>query len=361
MSRRKFVREIKAKEVKNINPSDIIYLAMKDGSLILIADDDEEEIEYEVLKLNISNKRRQRYYNKNVSINQDSSIYSLEKDDNLKTNTSSYNIRDNKNQNKILSKDEKPKIKENRRNNKTINLYNKDYEIKNEKLDKSFDDIKVKPKNNIGYHEIEYFNNPNKSFDSNKSISIFHDRTKRNKNNIINNIYTKEKDRRKNNINAYENNVINFNCLANTSDLSFDSKDNSSLYQNNRRLAKRKGNEKNESIDSIGRKNQLRSKSSININSNSGKSNFIKKKEMEIMGRIVNDTNSYRNIDHHHPYTLFDDKCLFCQKLAKENDLSISNIKVESNYDNCSFVATFGDIERKKGKKLNDYNGNYYL
>ena len=360
MSRRKFVREIKAKEVKNINPSDIIYLAMKDGSLILITDD-EEEIEYEELKLNISNKRRQRYYNKNVSINQDSSIYSLEKDDNLKINTSSYNIRDNKNQNKILSKDEKPKIKENRRNNKTINLYNKDYEIKNEKLDKSFDDIKVKPKNNIGYHEIEYFNNPNKSFDSNKSISIFHDRTKRNKNNIINNIYTKEKDRRKNNINAYENNVINFNCLANTSDLSFDSKDNSSLYQNNRRLAKRKGNEKNESIDSIGRKNQLRSKSSININSNSGKSNFIKKKEMEIMGRIVNDTNSYRNIDHHHPYTLFDDKCLFCQKLAKENDLSISNIKVESNYDNCSFVATFGDIERKKGKKLNDYNGNYYL
>ena len=156
MSRRKFVREIKAKEIKNINPSDIIYLAMKDGSLILIADDDEEEIEYEVLKLNISNKRRQRYYNKNITINQDSSIYSLEKDDNLKTNTSSYNIRDNKNQNEILSKNEKPKIKENRRNNKTINLYNKYYEIKNEKLDKSFDDIKVKPKNNIGYHEIEY-------------------------------------------------------------------------------------------------------------------------------------------------------------------------------------------------------------
>ena len=82
---------------------------------------------------------------------------------------------------------------------------------------------------------------------------------------------------------------------------------------------------------------------------------------MEIMGRIVNDTNSYRNVDHKHPYTLFDDKCLFCQKLAKENNLSISNIKVESNYDNCSFVATFGDIERKQGKKIKDYNGNYYL
>jgi len=361
MSRRKFVREIKAKEVKNINPSDIIHLAMKDGSLILIADDDEEEIEYEDLKLNISNKRRQRYYNKNITINQDSSIYSLEKDDNLKTNTSSYNIRDNKKQNEILSKNENPKLKKNKRNNIIINLYDKNHETKNDKLDKSFDDIKEKRKNNIGYHEIEYFNNPNKSFDSNKSISIFHDRTKSNRNNIINNIYTKEKDRRKNNIKAYENNTTDFNCLANTADLSFDSKDNSTTNQNNRRLARRKENEKDESIDYIRRKNQLRSKSSININTNSGKSNFIKKKEMEIMGRIVNDTNSYRNIDHKHPYTLFDNKCLFCQKLAKENNLSISNIKVESNYDNCSFVATFGDIERKKGKKLNDYNGNYYL
>ena len=82
---------------------------------------------------------------------------------------------------------------------------------------------------------------------------------------------------------------------------------------------------------------------------------------MEIMGRIINDSNSYKNIDHKHPNTLFDEKCLFCQKLAKENNLSISNIKVESNYDNCSFFATFGDIERKQGKRLNDNNGNYYL
>ena len=47
MSKRRFVREIKTKEVKNINPSDIIYLAMKDGSIILIADDDEETINYD--------------------------------------------------------------------------------------------------------------------------------------------------------------------------------------------------------------------------------------------------------------------------------------------------------------------------
>jgi len=319
MSRRKFVREIKAKEIKNINPSDIIYLAMKDGSLILIADDDDEKIQYEDLKLNISNKRRHRYYNKNSSTNQDSSLYSLEKDDDLKVNTSTNNISENRNRNVILSNYKKLQIGENRRNNKTINLYNQNYEINNEKLDKSFDDIKVERKNNIGYHEIEYFNNPNKSFDSNKAVSIFHDRTKRNRNYIINNNYNKNNEERK------------------------------------------KNEYNDESIDSNRSKNQLRSKSSININSNSGKSNFIKKKEMEIMGRIINDSNSYKNIDHKHPNTLFDEKCLFCQKLAKENNLSISNIKVESNYDNCSFFATFGDIERKQGKRLNDNNGNYYL
>ena len=319
MSRRKFVREIKAKEVKNINPSDIIYLAMKDGSLILIADDDDEKIEYDDLKLNISNKRRHRYYNKNSSTNQDSSLYSFEKDDDLKVNTSSNNIIENRNRNVILSNYKKSQIGENRRNNKTINLHNKNYEINNEKLDKSFDDIKVERKNNIGYHEIEYFNNPNKSFDSNKAVSIFHDRTKRNRNYIINNNYNNKIEERKKN---------EYNC---------------------------------ESIDSNRSKNQLRSKSSINIIANSGKSNFIKKKEMEIMGRIINDSNSYKNIDHNHPNTLFDEKCLFCQKLAKENNLSISNIKVESNYDNCSFFATFGDIERKQGKRLNDNNGNYYL
>ena len=66
MPRQKFVREIKAQEVKNINPSDIIYLAMKDGSIILIADDDEDLIEYDDIKLNIntaykkSSKREQK-------------------------------------------------------------------------------------------------------------------------------------------------------------------------------------------------------------------------------------------------------------------------------------------------------------
>ena len=219
MSRRRFVREIKAKEVKNINPSDIIYLAMKDGSIILIADDDEDLIEYDDLKLDYSYKRNRKYYNKKVDTSNDNSLYEFETDNNYKTNTHSYksiennkinstnystinivknNAKDNNKinynksstsnitQNKSIdnnknnyNKPSTPNIvqnkpinmkmkkineKEDERKNKTINYNISTYQAKNEKLDKSYDRIKF-PQNNLGYHEIEYINNSNnKSF-----------------------------------------------------------------------------------------------------------------------------------------------------------------------------------------------------
>ena len=147
MSKRKFVREIKAKEVKNLNPSDIIYLAMKDGSIILIVDDDENTIEYDDIKLDISYKRNQKNYK---TIMSDSSLYTLENEKNYPTNASSNNIIDTKSNNSTLYskikkiKDNNIKInqknKEDGRINKTINNSSL-HGIKNEKLDKSFDDL----------------------------------------------------------------------------------------------------------------------------------------------------------------------------------------------------------------------------
>ena len=96
MSRRKFVREIKAKDVKNLNPSDIIYLAMKDGSIILVSDDDDDLIDYDDLKLETSYKRKQRYYNKKVTKSDDNtSLKTFESDKNYKTNTYSNTSIDN--------------------------------------------------------------------------------------------------------------------------------------------------------------------------------------------------------------------------------------------------------------------------
>ena len=413
MSRRRFVREIKAKEVKNINPSDIIYLAMKDGSIILIADDDEDLIEYDDLKLDYSYKRNRKYYNKKVDTSNDNSLYEFETDNNYKTNTHSYksiennkinstnystinivknNAKDNNkinynksstsniSQNKPIdnnknnyNKPSTPNIvqnkpinmkmkrineKEDERKNKTINYNISTYQAKNEKLDKSYDRIKF-PQNNLGYHEIEYINNSNnKSFDSYKIESSYHDRSKSNighhNNYIINN---NEKARRK-------NNVLKFDEIQKTSnhlvDISFDSNDNSIL--NNRRQHTKIEQRTNNIKDKDNYQNKLRSHSSIDIKAKPENTYFVERKEMEIMGRIVNDKNSYRNIDHNHPNTLFDPNCKFCQNLARENKLTISNIKVESIYNNYSFMASFGDSGRK-GKNKNDYtpSKNYYL
>ena len=386
MSRRRFVREIKAKEVKNLNPSDIIYLAMKDGSIILIADDDEETINYDELKIDTKYKRGQRYYNKNTDLINDSSLYTLENENNYKTNTLTYNNADNisnistinskmnqvKNNSRALTKIEKPKNKENERNNKTINYKNLNYEVKNERLDKSFDDIQEGRKNNLGYHEIEYLNKQDKSFVSNKYDSISYDRTKRNKNYLINNNYNNENNRRNHNTITYDNKARYSPNLINISNISYGSNTNTTLNRNhymkkeksNDYLFKKPKNEYNyETNNYNNRGNQIRSRSSANINKTPERNYYVKRKEIEIMGRIVNDENSYKNIDHNHPNTLFDHNCVFCQKLARDNKISISNIKVESIYDNYSFLATFGGSGKKEGKRKIDFDisGNYYI
>ena len=73
----------------------------------------------------------------------------------------------------------------------------------------------------------------------------------------------------------------------------------------------------------------------------------VKRKEMQIMGKIVNDNNLYRLIDHNHPNLLFEPKCPYCQNLARNNKLSLSNITEESIYDNHSFHAIFGSSSKK--------------
>ena len=387
MSRRRFVREIKAKEVKNINPSDIIYLAMKDGSIILIADDDEETIDYDELKLDTKYKRGQRYYkNTNSNLIHDSSLYTFENENNFKTNANTFNNIDNtsnistinskrnqaNNKNRVLTKIENSRNKEKERNNKTINYRDLNYEIKNEKLDRSFDDIKEGRKNNLGYHEIEYINKQDNSFVSNKYDSISYDRTKNNRNYVINNNYNNEKNRRNHNTIPDDNKARYSPNLINISNVSYESNNYHTLNRNHYMkkdksddylIKKPKKEYDYENNNYSNKTNQIRSKSSININKTPERNYFVKRKEIEIMGRIVNDANSYKNVDHNHPNTLFDPKCVYCQKLARDNKISISNIKVESIYDNYSFMATFGGSGNKEGRRKIDFNssGNYYV
>ena len=377
MSRRKFVREIKAKDVKNLNPSDIIYLAMKDGSIILVSDDNDALIDYDDLKLDTSYKRKHKYYNKKVTKSDDNnSLKTFKSDKNYKTNTYSNTSIDNKKASstahttlnivkekpKVNTRMEKIKYKQNERMNKTINYNISTYQRKNDKLDKSFDSSQL-PHNNIGFHSIEYINNNmNKSFDSYKIEPTYNDRSK---SNIPNNKYIiniNDKRQRKDNINKFDYYQKYSNHLVNISDISFESNDNTISNRAYRLSKEQKYNNNYEINNNLSeKKSQLRSKSSIATNLKNDC--VVQRKEVEILGRIVNDKNSYRNIDHHHPNTLFDPKCHYCQNLARENKISVSNIKTESIYDNYAFLATFGESGKKKGKGGNEYSRikNYYL
>ena len=377
MSRRKFVREIKAKDVKNLNPSDIIYLAMKDGSIILVSDDNDDLIDYDDLKLDTSYKRKHKYYNKKVTKSDDNnSLKTFKSDKNYKTNTYSNTSIDNKKASstahttlnivkekpKVNTRMEKIKYKQNERMNKTINYNISTYQRKNDKLDKSFDSSQL-PHNNIGFHSIEYINNNmNKSFDSYKIEPTYNDRSK---SNIPNNkffININDKRQRKDNINKFDYYQKYSNHLVNISDISFESNDNTISNRAYRLSKEQKYNNNYEINNNLSeKKSQLRSKSSIATNLKNDC--VVQRKEVEILGRIVNDKNSYRNIDHHHPNTLFDPKCHYCQNLARENKISVSNIKTESIYDNYAFLATFGESGKKKGKGGNEYSRikNYYL
>lgn len=86
MPSRNFVREIKAENIKDINPSDIIYLALKDGSIVLISDNDEETIDYEDIKSIETSSRR--ISNKNFYNRKYNQI-------NNQTKTSSSHLREN--------------------------------------------------------------------------------------------------------------------------------------------------------------------------------------------------------------------------------------------------------------------------
>jgi hypothetical protein len=385
MPRQKFVREIKAQEVKNINPSDIIYLAMKDGSIILIADDDEDLIEYDDIKLNIntaynkSNKKEQKNINDKPKINLNFS-FDMENNNNFGNNNFVYTSKDNNNRTnstsfrtinkvdnkqKTYSNNDKSK-KENERMNRSINYSNSNYRINSERLDSSFDSICI-PKKHHAYHVVEYFNDTKDSFFSNKHNSNHYEKPQIKKDNFKSNNIINNKEiihRRKINTFIYDNNKRNNSQVINISDISIDSDTN---YIEKDRKYKDYFNKKNKeynyrNINTFNKKNQIRSQSLSNRNHEPQNTYLVQKKEMEIMGKIVNDKNSYRLIDHKHPHTLFESKCPFCQNLARDNKLCLCNIKEESIYDNHSFLASFGDSEKKRGRSQNNHhNKSYYL
>jgi hypothetical protein len=215
MPSRNFVREIKAENIKDINPLDIIYLALKDGSIVLISDNDEETIDYEDTKSiesssqRISNKNfYNRNYNRTNNQTKTSSSHIRENDKNYNSNkylnytrnktkiNTSYSTDKAENRRKIITSNDRYrndkkyncseyKITDNDSMNRSTNFrknsYNCDmiksdpninYKIRNEKLDKSFDKINLPPRRN----HVIYNNNRNDNNNNNynKTNTSFH-------------------------------------------------------------------------------------------------------------------------------------------------------------------------------------------
>jgi len=413
MPKRNFVREIKAENVKDINPYDIIYLALKDGSIVLVADKDEDAQDFEDNIEGFSQKKaNEKFFNKinknnNKKLNNNTNSISSKKNtidtdnnNNIKTKYSYYSKdKSNINTNTYsFGKEQKRPIVLTSLTNQNDNLLNKYLKNKNvddilnktynygrsnyiseitktepnisnylrrEKLEKSFDNINNNQKNNHFVHTIEDMNNNIRNYTyktdirvNKRPVSTKPYSTSKYRNNIINinNIerhYSLSKTPKRENkgyINGNNNSLINISDLnINTEDNSFMNRtqriENKDLYQNYFDTNYFK------TINSFKRGSGIPIPNRVHNYSNrtvqTPKTYTVKTKEMEIMGRIVNDDNYYRLMDHNHPNTLFEPKCPYCQTLARNNKLCICNIREESISDNHSFHAIFGNSAKK--------------
>ncbi len=425
MPSRNFVREIKAENIKDINPLDIIYLALKDGSIVLISDNDEETIDYEDIKSIESSSQRisnRNFYNRKYNkINNQTKTYSShikENDknynsnkyfnyskDKMKSNTS-YSIDKVENRKNIITSNDRYRndkkcncseymITDNdvmnrsthfRKNYSNYDMIKSDpninYKIRKEKLDKSFDNSNLPPRKNHIIYSINGNDNHNSNY--NKTNTSFHsikvDNRIDERNKSARNYYTKKESnssisktplRKDSQGNRYDRNM-RYNNIVEISNLSSNVCENimnkTVQYERtdicNKRYNNNNFNNANYTqINSFNKGKQIRSQSSSNISNRCPQTPnkyFVNRKEMEIMGRIVNYDNSCKLLDHGHPNTLFDPKCPHCNDLAKRNKLSLSNIKEESICDNHSFVAIFGDSERAKGRSIKKLGKSYY-
>lgn len=150
MSDDHIVKEIHSSQIKDINPKDILYLAMKDGSLILINDD-----------WNLEGKKYMENKNKNYTkyknIERGKNIHGYEKSKNIPYNKNlktELNIKDNKTQNFPVNKYSN-NIRTEKDYSHSYNNYNKNFTFKG-----TFGQTGQKPQP----HSVDYSNKFSSTF-----------------------------------------------------------------------------------------------------------------------------------------------------------------------------------------------------
>ena len=398
MSVRNFVREIKAEDVKDINPKDIVYLAMKDGSILLITDNDENIIDFGdidsiIKRKNNRNYNYEKYNNNKYQIEENSShsrdnnktpsTYSNYSKD--KTKTSSYYSRE-KAQNK--SKAIIPNRNKNERNNnyKSNDISNKYSNIGRTNYTSEF--VKISPNlinkikserlgtasntSNTSYKRTYVINeNNNNNYQSNLSNSRVIQRNKSTKNYLNSNTQNNEKNdeqfkknfhsdfnspiqKKYNNNFLYENkrkNNLNNDKNNNISDRDNKNKiiqkrkfDNNNYYKENNSY--KYTNDYNKDIEI--RNNNISEKTTSISKFLSPQKNYDNTKEVEISGKFVIYDDINKLNEHGHNFNLFKQDFSFCDNLVKNNKLNLTNIK-EDELGSHGFVAIFGKCNGKKG------------
>ena len=397
MSARNFVREIKVENVKDINPKDIVYLAMKDGSILLITDNDEDIIDFGDIDSIIKRKNNRNYnyekYNNNKyqiktssshsrDNNKTPSTYSNYSKD--KTQTPSYISRekDEKKSKEIISNRNKNERNNNYKGNDISNKYsnigrtnytsefvkispNLTNKIKSERLGNASNTTNSSQKRT---HIINGNNNNN--YQTNSSNSRVIHRNQSTKNYLISKTQNNDKNDEKfkknfhSNFNSPIQNKYNNNFLyenkrknnLNDKNNNISDRDNKNEIMQKRKFDNNYSKENNsyKYTNDYNKDSQIRSynisdKTTTSISKfRSPQKNYDNRKEVEISGKFVIYDDMNKLTEHGHNCSLFKQDFSFCDNLIKNNKLNLTSIK-EDELGRHGFVAIFGKCNGNKG------------
>ena len=311
MPSKNIVKEIKADNIKDINPSDIIYLALKDGSILLVIDDDDDIIDYDDININYKdystrkrtnlsysndkNKKYKKQNKANISYTRDAKLsYTKTNNDKNSTKNKYINKQQITNINKINNNSTSNFV--DRRQHKSAVLPNKNNN--NEK------------KNNYYIHKVEKEKeNVNKSFNTDKKVYSpqYNNRTNRtNISTIQNNVKLEKSFDITNNINTnkygnhsvYNRDHSNKDNKQNTSYLSHQKvqKSQNTKIQNNTNQRNNSNNNNNNKINNNYYNKKVNTTSYSTSKTPSRKENKIsiyndKNKNIDTSNSIINISN----------------------------------------------------------------------
>ena len=359
MPTKNIVREILPEQIKDVNPYEIIYLAMKDGSVIMIADKEDENFESLDLNYNIEETKTKDKFKTEKNSKSKNKINSSDKKYNsnksFRKNYSDFNMKSNKTKNYNLNNTfnysnqyqvTDPNFNNNRVYSHDINksismrnfshVSNGKYTFDNNPFRENYRAVSQKPKignnnNYLGdtkyYYQIRsgYYKKVNRPISSARSHNI------KNDNNIFyisNSFFTDKKN--KNFINKTYNENVERKIIKVTPpipkeeylEISFEQKsiktENIGGYYEN--------NPGNERYDICKNNAKVRCQS------------FDLENVKKMGGRV----NHICNSDNMGVHKILDPNCPLCRKKAKEMNLNLINVGDEVFYDNHSYYQSFG-------------------